>query len=64
MKILLVFPRIEHGTSTYFDKGSWSSILFGYPIITLPHLAAITPAKHTVKIINENYEDQIGRAHV
>jgi radical SAM superfamily enzyme YgiQ (UPF0313 family) len=57
MKILLVFPRIEHGTSTYFDKGSWSSILFGYPIITLPHLAAITPAKHTVKIINENYED-------
>jgi radical SAM superfamily enzyme YgiQ (UPF0313 family) len=57
MKILLVFPRIEHGTTTYSDKGSWSSILFGYPIITLPHLAAITPQKHAVKIINENYED-------
>ena len=57
MKILLVFPRIEHGASTYNDKGSWSSILFGYPIITLPHMAAITPKKHTVKIVNENYQD-------
>lgn len=57
MKVLLVFPRIEHGVSTYRDKGSWSSILFGYPIITLPHIAAITPKKHTVKIVNENFED-------
>jgi len=55
MKILLVFPRIEHGTSTYKDKGIWSSVLFGYPIITLPHLAALTPKKHFVKIVNENY---------
>jgi radical SAM superfamily enzyme YgiQ (UPF0313 family) len=52
-----VFPRIEHGATTYSDKGSWSSILFGYPIITLPHLAGITPRQHTVKIVNENYED-------
>jgi len=57
MKILLIFPRIEHGASTYRDKGSWTSIIFGYPIITLPHIAAITPRKHEVKIINENYED-------
>jgi radical SAM superfamily enzyme YgiQ (UPF0313 family) len=57
MKILLVFPRIEHGVTTHSDKGSWSSILLGYPIITLPHLAAITPSHHTVKIVNENYED-------
>jgi radical SAM superfamily enzyme YgiQ (UPF0313 family) len=57
MNILLVFPRIEHGASTYSDKGSWASILFGYPIITLPHLAGITPRNHSVKIINENYED-------
>ena len=57
MKILLVFPRIEHGAIIHSDKGSWSSILFGYPIITLPHLAAITPRNHEVKIINENYED-------
>lgn len=57
MKILLVFPRIEHGATTYSDKGSWSSILFGYPVITLPHLAAITPPCHETKIINENYED-------
>ncbi len=56
MRILLVFPRIEHGASTFRDKDSWVSILFGYPIITLPHLAAITPAKYDVKIINENYD--------
>jgi radical SAM superfamily enzyme YgiQ (UPF0313 family) len=56
MKILLVFPRIEHGASTHSDKGSWSSILFGYPIITLPHLAGITPEKHKVTIVNENYD--------
>ena len=56
MKILLVFPRIEHGATSYRDKGSWASILFGYPIITLPHIAAITPQKHYVKVINENYD--------
>ncbi len=57
MKILLVFPRIEHGATTYRSKGSWTSILFGYPIITLPHMAAITPKKYNVKIVNENYEE-------
>ncbi len=57
MKVLLVFPKIEHGASTYKDKGSWSQILFGYPILTLPHIAAITPRKHTVKIVNENYDN-------
>lgn len=56
MKILLVFPKIEHGASTFKDKDSWESILFGYPIITLPHLAGITPKKHVVKIVNENYD--------
>ncbi|MEM4258291.1 MAG: radical SAM protein [Candidatus Thermoplasmatota archaeon] len=56
MKIVLVFPRIEHGVATYKDRGSWSSILFGYPIITLPHLAALTPKNHTVSIVDENYE--------
>ncbi|MBU0496755.1 MAG: B12-binding domain-containing radical SAM protein [Candidatus Thermoplasmatota archaeon] len=57
MKILLVFPKIEHGAATYHDQGSWGSILFGYPIITLPHLAAITPSNHQVELINENYEN-------
>jgi len=56
MKVLLVFPRIEHGATTHTDKGNWTSIVFGYPIITLPHLAAITPRKYDVKIVNENYE--------
>ena len=57
MKILLVFPAIEHGVITSKDKNSWQSIVIGYPIITLPHLAAITPKEHDVKIVNENYED-------
>jgi radical SAM superfamily enzyme YgiQ (UPF0313 family) len=57
MKILLVFPAIEHGMTTYRDKQSWRKIISGYPIITLPHLAAITPRKHFVKIVNENYEN-------
>ena len=39
------------------NKGSWTQIIFGYPIITLPHMAAITPDKYDVKIVNENYED-------
>ncbi len=55
MKVLLVFPEIRHGSSTYSDPGAWK-LVFGYPIITLPHLAAITPDKHDVKIVNENYD--------
>jgi len=57
MKILLVFPRIGHGVTTYKDKNSWRKIVVGYPIITLPHIASITPTKHSIKIINENYDD-------
>ena len=57
MKILLVFPRIEHGATTVKDKGSWTSIVFGYPIITLPHLAAITPKNYEVEIVNENFSN-------
>ena len=56
MKILLVFPRIEHGQTTVKDKGTWNAFLFGNPIITLPHIAAITPSEHEVKLVNENYE--------
>jgi radical SAM superfamily enzyme YgiQ (UPF0313 family) len=57
MKILLVFPRVEHGQTTVKDKGTWNAFLFGNPIITLPHIATITPKVHDVKIINENYSD-------
>jgi radical SAM superfamily enzyme YgiQ (UPF0313 family) len=56
MKVLLVFPRIEHGASTFRDKDSWESFLFGYPVITLPHLAGITPSKYEVNVVNENFE--------
>lgn len=56
MKILLVFPAIEHGVATAKDRGSWIPILFGYPAITLPHLAALTPKGHDIEIIDENYD--------
>ena len=55
MKILLVFPRVEHGQATVKDKKTWNAIIFGNPIITLPHIASITPGKHDIKIANENY---------
>jgi radical SAM superfamily enzyme YgiQ (UPF0313 family) len=42
---------------TVKDKNSWRKLIAGYPIITLPHIAALTPYKHSVKIINENFED-------
>ena len=57
MKILLIFPKIEHGMTTSKDKGTWRTIVTGYPIITLPHLAAITPKHYQIDIVNENYED-------
>jgi radical SAM superfamily enzyme YgiQ (UPF0313 family) len=57
MKILLVFPKVEHGQTTVKDKGSWNAFIFGNPIITLPHIATITPKEHDVKIVNENYSD-------
>ena len=57
MKIQLIFPRVEHGQTTIRDKGSWNAFLFGNPIITLPHVATITPREHDVKIVNENYSD-------
>jgi len=56
MKILLIFPRMEHGAVSHQDKGTHISVIFGYPAITLPHLAAITPTKHIVEIIDENYD--------
>ena len=57
MRILLIFPSMEHGMITVKDKKSWRKLIAGYPIITLPHIAALTPNKHSVKIINENFED-------
>ena len=50
MKILLVFPALEHGMVSAKDKHSWRSVIAGNPIITLPYLAAITPDKYSVKV--------------
>ena len=57
MDIILVLPRLERGFTTYKDKISWSSIILGCPEITLPYLASITPLKHFVHVINENFEE-------
>jgi radical SAM superfamily enzyme YgiQ (UPF0313 family) len=57
MKIILIFPRYEHGSATYKDKESWTSNVYSYPELTLPYIAALTPREHTVEIIDESHED-------
>ncbi|KAA0007854.1 MAG: B12-binding domain-containing radical SAM protein [Thermoplasmata archaeon] len=56
MRILLIEPRLEHGIITYRDRLKPISIIYGNPSLTLPMVAAVTPKKHYVKILNENYE--------
>lgn len=56
MKILLVFPKLEHGVTTYRDRLSPFAKLFGNPSLSLAQVAACTPEKHEVKIVNENFE--------
>ncbi len=56
MKILLIFPRLEHGVTTYRDKGSPFAKLFGNPYLSLSQVAACTPPGHEIRIIDENYE--------
>ena len=56
MRILLIFPRLEHGVTTYKDKGSPFAKLFGNPYLSLSQVAACTPHSHEIRIIDENYE--------
>jgi radical SAM superfamily enzyme YgiQ (UPF0313 family) len=56
MKILLIYPRLEHGVTTHKDSSTPFSKLFGNPSLTLPQIAAVTPAKHEVRILDENFE--------
>ncbi|MCD6448154.1 MAG: B12-binding domain-containing radical SAM protein [Thermoplasmata archaeon] len=56
MRILLIFPRLEHGVTTYRDKGSPFAKLFGNPYLSLSQVAACTPHSHEIRIIDENYE--------
>jgi hypothetical protein len=56
MRILFILSRIEHGMVSFEYKGSWKNIVYGDPILTLPHLADITSVEHSVKIVNESYE--------
>ncbi|MCD6299406.1 MAG: B12-binding domain-containing radical SAM protein, partial [Thermoplasmata archaeon] len=56
MKILLIYPKLEHGVTTQRDSRTPFSKLFGNPTLTLPQLAAVTPPEHEVKILDENFE--------
>lgn len=56
MNILLVFPRLEHGITTYKDKGTAFAKLFANPYLSLSQVAACTPEGHTIFIVDENYQ--------
>jgi radical SAM superfamily enzyme YgiQ (UPF0313 family) len=56
MNILLIFPRLEHGVTTYKDKGTAFAKLFANPYLSLSQVAACTPPGHTISIVDENYE--------
>jgi len=57
MKILLIYPKLEHGITTHKDSNTPFSKLFGNPSLTLPQIAAVTPQKHEVHILDENFEE-------
>jgi len=56
MKILLIYPKLEHGVTTQRDSRTPFSKLFGNPTLTLPQVAAVTPPEHEVRILDENFE--------
>ncbi|MBS3773247.1 MAG: B12-binding domain-containing radical SAM protein [Candidatus Thermoplasmatota archaeon] len=56
MDILLIYPHLEHGVTTREDSHTPFSKLFGNPSLTLPQIAAVTPEKHNVRILDENFE--------
>lgn len=57
MKILLIYPKSEYGIGPDKKKKVWAASYFGFPSITVPYIAAITPREHSVEILDENYED-------
>ncbi|RLF64598.1 MAG: B12-binding domain-containing radical SAM protein, partial [Thermoplasmata archaeon] len=56
MKILLIYPKLEHGVTTQRDSKTPFSKPFGNPTLTLPQVAAVTPPEHEVRILDENFE--------
>lgn len=57
MNILLVHPKMTHGSVIYEDRGTVWARLFSNPELTLPAVAATIPKKYNVEIIHENFED-------
>ena len=57
MKILLIYPRSEYGVGTEKKKKRWAASYLGFPSITIPYIAAITPQEHSVELLDENYDD-------
>ncbi|MBC7081355.1 MAG: radical SAM protein [Thermoplasmatales archaeon] len=56
MKILLVFPKLEHGVTTYRDRRTPFVKLFGNPSLSLAQVAACSDG-HEVTIVDENFEE-------
>lgn len=57
MKILLIHPKMTHGTVTYEDRGTFREILFTNPETTLPAVAASIPSGNEIRILHESFED-------
>jgi len=57
MNILLIFPKVKYHHSNLKTEKEVIYKIFGEGIsLTLPQVAASTPDKHNVEIIDENYE--------
>jgi len=57
MNILLIFPKVEYSYDNISKKRELLNKITGEAIsLTLPQVAAATPKKHNVEIIDENYE--------
>lgn len=58
MNILLIFPRVKYAPAEMKKDKEFIQKLFGEPVsLTLPQVAGATPAQHSIRIVDENYEN-------
>jgi radical SAM superfamily enzyme YgiQ (UPF0313 family) len=57
MRILLIFPKAKYAPVEVKKEREVIQKIFGEAVsLTLPQIAAATPAEHTIEIVDENYE--------
>ena len=57
MNILLIFPKVEYHHIDLKEDKELIYKMFGEGVsLTLPQVAATTPEKHSIEIVDENYE--------